>query len=111
MWRLGQMKAGDTMQYHEVSLEYALNQRKKVDDFLNAIAGACNSGQNSSAIKPLDYTSIAQDATLTNPENAIVHRVEASDTQPQTLYRQVSMQRLNPTASCGLPELTVTGRR
>ena len=92
MWRLGQMKAGDTMQYHRVSLEAAVIQRKRLNVFLDAVAEACSKGQDFRAIEPLDYTNVHKETASTSPGTAIVRRLEAKDTQPQTLYRQVSRQ-------------------
>lgn len=85
-WRLGQMKAGDTMQYKPVSLENALLKRKQVHQFIEDTQKAIVDGTGFDQIKPLEYS------TLPKSENigkAIIHQIEANGSQPKTVYRQV----------------------
>ncbi|KAI4219571.1 MAG: hypothetical protein LQ349_008315, partial [Xanthoria aureola] len=84
-WRLGQMKAGDTMQYKPVSLENALLKRKQVHQFIEDTQKAIVDGTGFDQIKPLEYS------TLPKAENigkAIIHQIEANGSQPKTVYRQ-----------------------
>ncbi|KAL8709576.1 MAG: hypothetical protein Q9220_005668 [cf. Caloplaca sp. 1 TL-2023] len=84
-WRLGQMKAGDTMQYRPVSLEYALKMRRQLDGFLEKLQKACSDGQGFDHIEPLDYSALP---TSQDVGKAIVHLIEANSSQPKTCYRQ-----------------------
>lgn len=52
-WKLGQLKAGDTLQYKRVSLEEALKLRKHVDGYIDAIEYAVDKG-SFDGIPPLD---------------------------------------------------------
>lgn len=88
-WRLGQMKAGDTMQYKRVSLEDALTTRRRVDDYIDGVAEACSKDGDFSTVRPLDYSQTPPSARSGNHGNAVLHRIEAKANQPQTLYRQV----------------------
>ena len=88
-WRLGQMKAGDTMQYHRVSLGDALQLRRRVNDFIDAIAKACSGDEDLSAIEPLDYSTLPPSAKSTDFEKAIVAQIKPEGNQPKVLYRQV----------------------
>ncbi|KAL8962700.1 MAG: hypothetical protein Q9193_000931 [Seirophora villosa] len=54
-WRLGQMKAGDTMQYRPVSLEDALAMRNRLNDFIAGIE-ECVNGADFANVSPLDYS-------------------------------------------------------
>ena len=89
-WRLGQMKAGDTMKYHRVSLDNALKLRRRVNDFIDAIANACSGKGDFGAIEPLDYSKVPSSVASGDHGNAIIHRLEPKGNQPQVLYRQVS---------------------
>ena len=93
-WRLGQMKAGDTMQYLKVSLEDALVTRRRFNKFVVDIAKACSGEGDFAGITALDYTNMPTSMTLSpsveNHGNAVVRHIEAKGSQPRTLYRQVS---------------------
>lgn len=89
-WRLGQMKAGDTMRYRRVSLSDALAVRKRLGEFLEQVSLACSGKANFHGIDPLDYSELPPSASSGEFGNAIIHRVEAKGNQPLTLYRQVS---------------------
>lgn len=87
-WRLGQMKAGDTMQYKRISLEDALEVRRKVNHFIDGIAWGCM-GRSFEGVKPLDYSILPPSASEKEHGTAIVHRIEAEGNRPVTMYRQV----------------------
>lgn len=89
-WRLGQMKAGDTMQYKRLSLSDALQKRKTVNGFLEQVAQACAEKIKFEEVQALDYSSLPPSTLLDNHGKALVHHIEASGNQPQTFYRQVS---------------------
>ena len=89
-WRLGQMKAGDTMQYKRVSLSDALQKRKTVNNFLDQIAQASAGKTSFDKIEALDYSALPISALSGGHGKATVRYVEASGSQPQTFYRQVS---------------------
>ena len=88
-WRLGQMKAGDTMQYHRVSLEDALKLRRRINDFIDGIAKACSNNGDFTAIESLDYSTLPFSTTAGHYERAVLSRIEAKTNRPQVLYRQV----------------------
>ena len=87
-WRLGQMKAGDTMQYKRVSLADALSMRKRVNDFIVQIAEVCSGRGSFDQIVPLNYTEPLSSASSGDHGKAVVCRIEASGNQPVTYYRQ-----------------------
>ena len=90
-WRLGQMKAGDTMQYREVSLEQALQIRLQVVAYLGAIENACAGKIGIEEIEPLDYDRKPLSAKANKPGDALIRQIEAKGNQPLTAYRQVSI--------------------
>ena len=86
-WRLGQMKAGDTMQYKRVSLQDALAMRRLVDNFISQITTAC-SEESFDEIMALDYSVLTTSIVSDKSAKAIVHKIDATGKQPLTLYRQ-----------------------
>lgn len=86
-WRLGQMKAGDTMQYRPVSLEDALTMRTRVNDFI-AMVQECVNGSNFGQIQGLDYSALPGSKDIGKD---VIQLIEASGSQPKTSYRQVSI--------------------
>lgn len=91
-WRLGQMKAGNTMKYHRVSLHDAIQLRKRINGFIAGVAKACSGGGDFASIESLDYSKLPPSASSNDFENAVVHQIQAKGNQPLTLYRQVSDQ-------------------
>ena len=93
-WRVGQMKAGDTMQYLRVSLEDALRTRRRLNKFILDIGKACSGEGDFAGITALDYSNMPTSMTLSSSAgdsgNAIIRQIEPKDSQPRTLYRQVS---------------------
>ncbi len=88
-WRLGQMKAGDTMRYRRVILSDALAVRKRVTDFLDQVSQACTGKGTFENITPLDYSELPPSASSGDFGKAVIHRLEAKGNQPLTMYRQV----------------------
>ena len=86
-WKMGQMKAGNTMQYIPVTLEDALAERKRVNGFIEDVENACSGGKMFGDIQPLDGAKIPNSVDL-HQAKAVVHRIEAEGNQPQTAYRQ-----------------------
>ena len=84
-WKMGQLKAGDSMQYKRVSLDEALRLRKQNDDFLDAVERALNLGAGCDDIQPID----AEFNASGNFGEAVLWQRSARGRQPQVRYRQV----------------------
>ncbi|KAK0931584.1 hypothetical protein LTR29_016353 [Friedmanniomyces endolithicus] len=82
-WKLGQIKAGNTMQYKRVSLEEALSLRKKVEEYLVAIQKAIESG-SFEGVQTLEATYSPSGAY----GKAVVAERPAKGNEPQVRYRQ-----------------------
>jgi urea carboxylase len=82
-WKMGQMKAGDTLQYKRVSLEEALELRKGVNAFLDAVQYVIEGG-NAEGVRPLQITY--------NPkgdfEKSVIWERQAQGAEPLVRYRQ-----------------------
>ncbi|KAI7605769.1 hypothetical protein KC346_g10857 [Hortaea werneckii] len=82
-WKLGQMKAGNSMRYIRVSLEEALMLRRRVDEYLRQIRNGIQNGDFQDT-KPLE--------TSYSPSNnfgeAIIWERAAETDRPHVRYRQ-----------------------
>lgn len=87
-WKMGQMKAGDTMQFHRISLNDALALREKLDAFVNRIASACSRDGSFDSIAPLSYSSLSASTLAGDYGKAVLYEIQAQDDQPLTRYRQ-----------------------
>ena len=86
-WKLGQVKAGDTIQYRKVSLDNALSQRRLINRYVDQIAWGCTGGggfEDVATINPLIPL-----ISSNSHSQAIIHAIEGGGSQPRTLYRQV----------------------
>ncbi|KAI4120749.1 MAG: hypothetical protein LQ338_006790, partial [Usnochroma carphineum] len=83
-WRLGQMKAGDSMQYRPVSLNDALAWRTRLDECIKGIKDYVDGG-DLDKIEPLDYSALPISKGI---GKAVIHLIEAKGSQPRTSYRQ-----------------------
>ena len=86
-WKMGQMKAGNTVQYVPVALKAALEERKRLDSFIEGIAKACSGSGDFSDVEPISSSTLSTALSLSNAK-AVVHRIHSVGNQPRTLYRQ-----------------------
>ena len=82
------MKAGDTLQYRQVSLEQGLKMRRRLDEFIDQIAKVCDGETTFESIEALDYDSLPLSAKSEKQGEGIIHQIEAKGNQPSTTYRQ-----------------------
>ncbi|KAI9844288.1 MAG: hypothetical protein M1837_005698 [Sclerophora amabilis] len=87
-WRLGQMKAGDSLRYRRVSLGDALSIRERLDRFLDQIGQLCAGEILPDAISPLEYSELPPSTVSGKWGKAIVHQIESHGGQPEVAYRQ-----------------------
>ncbi|KZV81306.1 AHS2-domain-containing protein [Exidia glandulosa HHB12029] len=87
-WKMGQLKAGDRMQYERVSLEDALEARARLEMFLQSVEGAVSSAAGFDGVQPLDTHSRAPSTLLQTWGDAVVGRRSERDQQPEVTYRQ-----------------------
>ena len=86
-WRLGQMKAGDTMQYMSTSLDEALSVRKRLNTFIDEIGYACS---GKSGFDDIEVFNHPKQSTPNSIGKAILHEIKAERSRPKTVYRQAS---------------------
>ena len=88
MWKLGQVKAGDTIRYKPVSWESAVETRHDTEDFVSAICHSCAADGGFNGIKPLGSF---RPVGLKSEEigGGVVHQIEEGGSQPLVSYRQV----------------------
>lgn len=90
-WRMGQMKAGDTIRYRRVTLEDALTLRRRVEGFVERVAACCSGKAKFEELSPLNYNNLPESKNSTDAAKAVVHQIEENGKkQPLVSYRQVS---------------------
>lgn len=87
-WRLGQMKAGNTMKYRRVSLDDALAVRRRVEDFIDNVVQCCAGKSSFEQVSRLTYDELPAERKR-DEGNAIIHQIKEQGNQPLVSYRQV----------------------
>lgn len=88
MWKLGQVKAGDTLKYRATSLKDALAARKDTEKFIADIVQCCQKDGDFKSIAPLS-NSLPPAMTAENRGTGVVHQIAEKGNQPLVSYRQV----------------------
>lgn len=83
-WKLGQVKAGNTLSYVRVGLRDALKQRERFDHFLDAIEDAIRNNKSMERLEPLHSVSFHED----DIGKAVIWEKEADGHIPNVRYRQ-----------------------
>ncbi len=87
-WRLGQMKAGNTMRFNRVSLTDAIAKRREVEEFLAYVDNCCKGRASFEDAFPLRYSGLPPSAEGGDWDSAIVHQIDEKGNQPLVSYRQ-----------------------
>lgn len=96
LWKLGQVKAGDTLKYRAVSLQDALAARRYAENFVEHVVKCSYENGNFSGITPLkDDLPPAQ--TKETRGSGVFHQIPEKGSQPLVSYRQVSFWDLTDT--------------
>jgi biotin-dependent carboxylase-like uncharacterized protein len=88
-WKLGQLKAGNTLKYIRIGLEDALKKRKRNDGFLDSIEKAIQSKSDFDEIDNLQAGHV--DFHQGDIGKAIIWEKTATSETPQVRFRQVSV--------------------
>lgn len=91
MWRMGQLKSGDTFQYRRVSLDDALRMRAEQDDHLDDITAFVAGKLEAAKIRIVDHDKLPE--STNDPQSwgkAILHEDIIDDTGLNMTFRQVS---------------------
>ncbi|KAL4913518.1 allophanate hydrolase subunit 2-domain-containing protein [Aspergillus aurantiobrunneus] len=87
LWKLGQVKAGDSLKFRATSLKDALSVRNDLEIFISGIVQCCQDGGGFGAINPL--TSSLPPAMIASTRGSgIVHQIPEKGNQPRVSYRQ-----------------------
>ncbi|KAL5375797.1 hypothetical protein DPSP01_010904 [Paraphaeosphaeria sporulosa] len=85
-WKLGQIKAGNTVKYVRFGLQDALKKRKRNDDFLDSVAKAIEANNGFKGIESLQNNHISFHEGEIG--KAVIWEKEADVTTPRVRYRQ-----------------------
>ncbi|KAJ5501994.1 Allophanate hydrolase subunit 2 [Penicillium fimorum] len=79
LWRMGQLKSGDTIQYRRVSLEDALRARAELEQFIESVSALVAGQCNMDSIKPIFASTLPESTLSGNWGKALVYRTELSE--------------------------------
>jgi biotin-dependent carboxylase-like uncharacterized protein len=88
-WKLGQIKAGNTLRYRRVSLENALTARRDVERFVYQVVQSCSGSRSGfDDVQPLS-SELPHELKREDGGSALIHQIKADGKQPLVSYRQV----------------------
>lgn len=96
LWKLGQVKAGDTLKYRAVSLQDALAARRYAENFVEHVVKCSYENGNFSGITPLKGD-LPPAQTKETRGSGVFHQIPEKGSQPLVSYRQVSFWDLTDT--------------
>lgn len=89
LWKLGQVKAGDTLKYRAVSLKDALSARSAMETFVSQVVQRCYDGRDFNGITPLK-DDLPPALTKETRGSGVAYQIPEKDKQPLVSYRQVT---------------------
>lgn len=88
LWKLGQVKSGDTIKYRAVSLKDAISSRKEAERFVNEVVECCHKPGELGGISPLT-DALPSELKGKSRGNGVVQQIQEKGNQPLVSYRQV----------------------
>ncbi|KAF7544244.1 hypothetical protein G7046_g9824 [Stylonectria norvegica] len=83
-WKVGQLRAGDRLKFRRVSLESALECRRRNDDFLEKLASSVKTGSWDEAVA---FDSVTLGPEAKEPGLDLIKFIEETSTSPKVSYR------------------------
>ncbi|CAI7585960.1 unnamed protein product [Penicillium glandicola] len=87
LWRMGQLKSGDTIQYRRISLKDALNIRVQLETFLENLSALAAGQCNSDAIRPIS-TTLPESTVSGDWGKALLYRTKLGESGIDMTFRQ-----------------------
>lgn len=106
LWRMGQLKSGDTIQYRRVSLEDALHARAKLEIYLKSVSALVAGECDVNDIEPIFNSELPESTVSRTWGNALIHSTLLRDSGIFMEFRQVR----NTPFHVGYQALTAAGR-
>lgn len=90
LWRMGQLKSGDTIQYRRVSLKDALRARSELEEFMESVSALVAGQCNMESIKPIFASTVPESTVSGNWGKALIYQTELIEGGISMTFRQVS---------------------
>ena len=90
LWRMGQLKSGDTIQYRRVSLKDALRARAELEQFMESVSALVAGQCNMDSIKPIFASTLPESTVSGNWGKALIYETELIEGGISMTFRQVS---------------------
>lgn len=88
LWKLGQVKAGDTLKYRAVTLTDAISCRMDTERFINEVVECCRKGGGFGSLAPMKDT-LPPELKGVSRGSGVIHQIQEKGNQPLVSYRQV----------------------
>lgn len=89
LWRMGQLKSGDTIQYRRVSLKDALKAREELERFLENVSGLVGGQCEVDNIKPISNSELPESTVSGTWGKALIHGTVLKESGIPMSFRQV----------------------
>jgi hypothetical protein len=89
LWRMGQLKSGDTIQYRRVSLKDALKAREKLERFLENVSGLVAGQCDVDNIEPISNSELPESTVSGTWGKALIHSTVLGESGIPMSFRQV----------------------
>jgi urea carboxylase len=90
-WKLGQVKAGNTLKYTRVGLDQAVKKRKNINVFLDAVEKGIRNASNFENVDSLKDSPASAIQSEDRFDKAIIFEKDGNGHVPPVRYRQVRM--------------------
>jgi hypothetical protein len=89
LWRMGQLKSGDTIQYRRVSLKDALGARAKLEQFIENVSAMVADQHDVNTIQPIFNSEVPESTASGTWGKALIHSTELGESGISMTFRQV----------------------
>ncbi|KAJ6161525.1 hypothetical protein N7485_009755 [Penicillium canescens] len=88
LWRMGQLKSGDTIQYRRVSLKDALRARAELEQFLESVSAVVAGQCDFDTVEPISNSTLPESTVSGNWGKALIYCTELSESGIPMTFRQ-----------------------
>jgi hypothetical protein len=89
LWRMGQLKSGDTIQYRRVSLKDALRARAELEQFLESVSAVVAGQCDFDTVEPISNSTLPESTVSGNWGKALIYCTELGESGIPMTFRQV----------------------
>ncbi|KAJ5168790.1 Allophanate hydrolase subunit 2 [Penicillium canariense] len=88
LWRMGQLKSGDTIQYRRVSLKDALRARAELERFLESVSAIVAGQCDIDSVEPISNSTLPESTVSGNWGKALIYSTDLGESGIPMTFRQ-----------------------